>query len=95
MKNLLKIMITLVLSLQGIAFAEEWGTHHPTSERFRANKHGWNVSTRPQFRPFDPIVMPRVIVVPVIRSPNPHAYYRERYGNFQHHYRHSERRSYR
>jgi hypothetical protein len=95
MKNLLKIMITLVLNLQGIAFAEEWGTHHPTSERFRANKHGWNVSTRPQFRPFDPIVMPRVIVVPVIRSPNPHAYYRERYGNFQHHYRHSERRSYR
>jgi hypothetical protein len=94
MKNLLKVMITLWIGLQGMAFAEEWGTNHPSSASFRSSNSGWAVSTRPNFRPFEPIALPKVVIVPVIRNPNPNVY-RERYGHFQHHYRHLERRSYR
>jgi hypothetical protein len=95
MKSLLKIMFILGLALQGAAFAEEWSTHSPSSQSFKTNEHGWSVSTRPQFRPFDPIIMPRVMIVPVIQTKNPNVYYRERYDHFQRHYRRLERRFYR
>ena len=95
MKSLLKIMLILGLALQGAAFAEEWSTRTPSTQGVKANEHGWSVSIRPQFRPFDPIVMPRVVIVPVIRNQNPNLYYRERYDHFQRHYRHLERRFYR
>ena len=95
MKSLLKIMFILGLALQGAAFAEEWSTHSPSSQSFKTNEHGWSVSTRAQFRPFDPIIMPRVMIVPVIQTKNPNVYYRERYDHFQRHYRRLERRFYR
>ena len=92
MRNIFKIMVILGLALQGTAFAEEWSTHSPSSQSFKTHEHGWSVSTRPQFRPFDPIVMPRVVIVPVIQTQNRNVYYRERYDHFQRHYRHLERR---
>jgi len=95
MKNLFKIMVILGLALQGAAFAEEWSTHSPSSQGFKAHDHGWRVSTRPQFRPFDPIALPKVVVVPIVRTPGPSISYRERYGHFQHHYRNFDRRHYR
>ena len=95
MKNPLKVMITLCFIMQGVASAQEWSSHQPSSQGFKAQDPGWNVSTRPSFRPFEPIALPRIIVVPVIQSHNPNLYYQQRYERYHRHYRHLERRFYR
>ena len=92
MKNLLKVMITLCFIIQGAASAEQWSSHQPSSPDFKGQDRGWNVSTRPSFRPFEPISLPRIVVVPVIRIHNPSVYYQQSYEHYQRHYRHLERR---
>ena len=92
MKNPLKVMITLCFIMQGVASAQEWSSHQPSSQGFKAQDPGWNVSTRPSFRPFEPIALPRLVVVPVIRIQNHNVYYQLSYEHYQRHYRHLERR---
>ena len=71
MKKIFQALLILGMIYSGLSQAQDWGTDHSSSPRFKAENHGWVASTQSRKPIFNPIVLPSVNIVPHVRV-NPH-----------------------
>ena len=96
MKHLIKAFVVLSMLVSSVAYSETWSTNPSDSASFKVSRHGWEASSKEYYRPFTPIQIPKVSIVPSIRVYPHYPELRERnYGYRYYNHRHLHRRDFR
>jgi len=96
MKHLIKAFVVFSMLVHGVANSETWSTNPSDSTSFKASRHRWEASTKEYYRPFTPIHIPKVSIVPSIRVyPHNHALRERDYSYRYHNHRPQHRREFR
>ncbi|MEI7426364.1 MAG: hypothetical protein WCK68_00020 [Betaproteobacteria bacterium] len=96
MKHIIKAFIVFSMFVHGVANSETWSTNPSNSASFKASRHGWEASSKEHYRPFAPIQIPKVIIVPSIRVyPHNHELRERDYGYRYYNHRPHHRRDFR
>ena len=64
MKTIFQVLLSLTLVTFGVAQAQDWSTNRFETPRFKAVNHGWSASTQPRRKIFNPIVLPKINILP-------------------------------
>ena len=97
MKHLINAFVVFSMLLNGVAYSETWSTK-PSSDSasFKVSRHGWEASSKEYYRPFAPINLPKVNIVPSVRIYPHYQELRERdYGYRYYNHRNHHRRDFR
>ena len=95
MKTIFQVLLSFIALTLGYAQAQDWGTNRSEGPRFKAENHGWVASTQSRTKIFNPVVLPKINIVPHIHVSPHHSSYKSNSTNSVIRYRYPDQGRYR